>query len=431
MNYPLKFELDRRQAVLNIGYGAGSSPTFGTVLVADGTAAAPSISFAADTDTGFHRAGANVFTATAGGVGLMNFSRSGGGNGGRLSGTVVGNEFNLLDLGGVTITAAGTAQNITLTPSTSGGVHVANTGANTPRLYIQTTNTPTANGVLAFMGSAGTALLTFGTGQNIPGSQAFEWLVGSTTVAAILPSGRFLLGTTFDSGALLQVGTDLITKENGIVLGTDTFIYRRLSGAVAVAHATQPQIYLSDLSGSVHAYLLGSTNLLRIGGNAATAQTRIDSGGAQAVIFDTSQGATFAGTISGTNITASSGAYYAWTSKARIKSPSDGVVTLLNAAETDFTRLQFGGTTASFPALRRNATQLTAVLADDSAYAPIGALSLVLGATGVTTIGAGTGTPEAAVTAPVGSIWLRTNGGASTTLYVKESGAGNTGWVAK
>ena len=43
----------------------------------------------------------------------------------------------------------------------------------------------------------------------------------------------------------------------------------------------------------------------------------------------------------------------------------------------------------------------------------------------------GTGSPEGVVTATVGSVFLRTNGGASTTLYVKESGTGNTGWVAK
>jgi len=43
----------------------------------------------------------------------------------------------------------------------------------------------------------------------------------------------------------------------------------------------------------------------------------------------------------------------------------------------------------------------------------------------------GEGTPEGAVTAPVGSLWTRTDGGANTTLYVKESGTGNTGWVAK
>jgi len=43
----------------------------------------------------------------------------------------------------------------------------------------------------------------------------------------------------------------------------------------------------------------------------------------------------------------------------------------------------------------------------------------------------GTGTPEGAVTAPIGSLFTRTDGGAGTTLYVKESGSGNTGWVAK
>lgn len=43
----------------------------------------------------------------------------------------------------------------------------------------------------------------------------------------------------------------------------------------------------------------------------------------------------------------------------------------------------------------------------------------------------GAGSPEGAVTAPVGSLYTRSDGGANTTLYVKESGAGNTGWVAK
>ncbi len=43
----------------------------------------------------------------------------------------------------------------------------------------------------------------------------------------------------------------------------------------------------------------------------------------------------------------------------------------------------------------------------------------------------GLGTPEGAVTAPVGTLFLRTDGGATTTLYVKTSGTGNTGWTAK
>ena len=43
----------------------------------------------------------------------------------------------------------------------------------------------------------------------------------------------------------------------------------------------------------------------------------------------------------------------------------------------------------------------------------------------------GTGSPEGVVTAPVGTAYLRDDGGAGTVLYIKESGTGNTGWAAK
>lgn len=43
----------------------------------------------------------------------------------------------------------------------------------------------------------------------------------------------------------------------------------------------------------------------------------------------------------------------------------------------------------------------------------------------------GSGSPEGVVTANIGSLYLRTNGGAGTSFYVKESGSGNIGWVAK
>lgn len=43
----------------------------------------------------------------------------------------------------------------------------------------------------------------------------------------------------------------------------------------------------------------------------------------------------------------------------------------------------------------------------------------------------GAGSPEGIVTASPGSLYSNSSGGASTTLYVKESGTGNTGWIAK
>lgn len=48
-----------------------------------------------------------------------------------------------------------------------------------------------------------------------------------------------------------------------------------------------------------------------------------------------------------------------------------------------------------------------------------------------TLIRTGTGTPEGNVSATVGTLYLRSDGGTNTTLYVKETGTGTTGWVAK
>lgn len=44
----------------------------------------------------------------------------------------------------------------------------------------------------------------------------------------------------------------------------------------------------------------------------------------------------------------------------------------------------------------------------------------------------GTGSPQNVVTADIGCQYINLSGGASTTIWVKESGNGtNTGWVAK
>lgn len=47
------------------------------------------------------------------------------------------------------------------------------------------------------------------------------------------------------------------------------------------------------------------------------------------------------------------------------------------------------------------------------------------------TVTTGAGSPEGVLTAAVSSMYLRTDGGAGTCLYIKESGTGNTGWIAK
>jgi len=58
----------------------------------------------------------------------------------------------------------------------------------------------------------------------------------------------------------------------------------------------------------------------------------------------------------------------------------------------------------------------------------VSAGSLAVGPAQVLT---GTQAPEGQVTAPPGSLFLNSTGGTGATLYVKESGQGKTGWVAK
>lgn len=84
---------------------------------------------------------------------------------------------------------------------------------------------------------------------------------------------------------------------------------------------------------------------------------------------------------------------------------------------------------------RISRSQLATGMVGDLPYTPAGSIAATTVPTAIDALAAkirfGTGTPEGAVTAAVGTLFLRTDGSTSTTLYIKETGAGNTGWVAK
>ena len=50
---------------------------------------------------------------------------------------------------------------------------------------------------------------------------------------------------------------------------------------------------------------------------------------------------------------------------------ANGVMKLSNNLNDDFGRLQLGGTTSAFPAIKRNGAGIDIVLANDSGFAPI------------------------------------------------------------
>lgn len=89
---------------------------------------------------------------------------------------------------------------------------------------------------------------------------------------------------------------------------------------------------------------------------------------------------------------------------------------------------------AMLTTVRRGGSMITALdlnggTSTSPAEASFGTLQLK--ANGGLTMSAGTGSPEGNVTADTGSLYFNKSGGASTTLYVKTSGSGNTGWTAK
>jgi hypothetical protein len=155
-----------------------------------------------------------------------------------------------------------------------------------------------------------------------------------------------------------------------------------------------------------------TSNVLRIGtehGGTYTTARPIDfvTGGVVRMSIAATGGVTVTGPINTTSVSAiqaggnvivgtggsGRGVIFGGGTKSAIFGDTDGVLLLTNNAGTSFTRLEFGA-------------------------ANLG-------------ISRGTGSPEGVVTALVGSLYIRTDGGAATTLYVKESGTGNTGWVAK
>lgn len=103
------------------------------------------------------------------------------------------------------------------------------------------------------------------------------------------------------------------------------------------------------------------------------------------------------GAIQGTSIALAASGFVQYGNRGFHQAAADGVYTFFNNAGSDFNRLQFGGTTSSFPALKRSGTTLQHRLADDSADGPMSASNgtfsgtlTVGGATVSTTIASGT-----------------------------------------
>jgi hypothetical protein len=140
------------------------------------------------------------------------------------------------------------------------------------------------------------------------------------------------------------------------------------------------------------------------------------------------------GSFWGQALDLSNGAEMRFGSGNKFIDTANGWMHFQGSVSTTATKLSFGANNSAGPMIKRAAsgTNLEFKLADDSAYTNVAAAKYFYGDPANNVFdGFGSGTPEGAVTAAVGSTYRRTDGGAGTSFYVKESGAGNTGWVAK
>lgn len=161
----------------------------------------------------------------------------------------------------------------------------------------------------------------------------------------------------------------------------------------------------------------------------AIAPVAIVSGLAYAAAVQTGQHNVHFSGLSLAGGTLASGATITFGANAKIGAPASGNVQLTNAAATDFGLLILGPATSAGVAWKKVGTSISARTGADDAPVAVVALQYTLSSNAA--IRSGNGDPEGLYSAPVGSLFMRADGGAGTTLYVKESGTGNTGWVAK
>lgn len=165
-------------------------------------------------------------------------------------------------------------------------------------------------------------------------------------VAQTLSVQSVVAGTTNTAGANLT-----ITGSQGTGTGAGGSIVFQVAPAGTTGSAQNALTTAWQISGAGH-LLAGTDNTYDIGASGGTRPRNVFLNG-------------YVRTENSLRIEDGSGAF--GVRMYRVSS-SAGVLTLYNSGETGFDRLQFGGTSSSFPALKRSSAILQARLADDSGY---------------------------------------------------------------
>jgi hypothetical protein len=213
----------------------------------------------------------------------------------------------------------------------------------------------------------------------------------NTTALSAASTGITISSLATGSTAPTTTGTTkmVITDANGFlsfasIPSADSFTYttwgrsqsRFDSLGVKVVHNTGTETIAGAKTFSTDATFSGnilgaSSTLIKIGTSSSdVALVKMSSQTLGVRIGDNSDYAY----IRAKSVESVAGGYIGWQGRSLLLSPSDGNIWLTNNNANDFGRLQFGGTTSSFPALKRSTTGLQIRLADDSGYSFLDAI---------------------------------------------------------
>jgi hypothetical protein len=225
------------------------------------------------------------------------------------------------------------------------------------------------------------------------------------------------------------VSLQLFSNDGNIqLLGTNLKIASDGTGILAQRDGVLKQVfrvYNTNLSGAPEWGGFDwqtTSNTLRIGtdksGTGASHPIDFVVGGVVRMSIDTSGNITGTPgtTIGGSSVLSVIGAgNFRFSGRSAIYSTADGNLTLFNNFSTGFNLLTLGGITSAFPAIKRNGTGIDIRLADDSAFAPLTASTVVAS---TTTIGpAGLNLGNSAGTISLGG--TRLDLGTATTTAVQ------------
>ena len=205
---------------------------------------------------------------------------------------------------------------------------------------------------------AGSGLLSFGAGADVILSRRaaanlqFGAADAAAPVAQTLSVQSVVAGTTNTAGANLT-----ITGSQGTGTGVGGSIIFQVAPLGSSGSAQNALATAWSISGAGN-LLAGTDNTYDIGAAGATRPRDIFLG----------RNATIGGFVNPAYIRLIT---TLGTAETHIYNAGNGIFTCYDTAETSFNRIQLGGTSASFPALKRSTTSLQARLADDSAFTNI------------------------------------------------------------